>query len=84
MPDKRKLSMNWSPLKFAEDSINDIKDKIKICNGTETSLNAASAFGNLVTAFYEKEIDRDKMSEMMDEVRRLLFSFNEKCKCQPK
>lgn len=84
MPDKRNLPMNWSPLKFAEGSINDLRNKIKICNGTETSLNAASTFGNLVTAFYEKEIDRDKMSEMMDDVRGLLFSFNEKCKCQPK
>lgn len=84
MPDKGKLPMDWSPLKSAEDSINDLRNKIKTCNGTETSLNAAGAFGNLVTAFYEKEIDRDKMSEMMDEVRGLLFSFNEKCTCQPK
>ena len=64
MPDKRKLSMNWSPLKFVEDSINDLRNKIKICNGTETSLNAASIFGNLEASFYEKEINEDKNNEM--------------------
>jgi hypothetical protein len=84
MPGKRKLPMNWSPLKFAEDSINDLRDKIKICNGTDTSLNAASVFGNLEAAFYEKEINEDRMNEMKDNIRRLLFSFNEKCKCQLK
>lgn len=84
MPDKRKLSMVWSPLKFAEDSIKDLRDKVKICNGAETSLNAASAFGNLEAAFYEKEINEERMNEMKDEVRGLLFSFNEKCRCQSK
>jgi len=84
MSDKRKLSMVWSPLKFAEDSIKELRDKVKICSGSEVSLNAASAFGNLEAAFYEKEIDEDKMNEMKDEVRGLLFSFNDKCKCQLK
>ena len=84
MPDKRKLSMAWDPLQFAEDSIKDLRNKVKVCNGAEVSLNAASAFGNLEAAFYEKEIDEERMSEMKDEVRSLLFSFNDKCKCQPK
>lgn len=48
----------------------------------ETSLSAASSFGNLVAAFYEKDINGDKMNEMMDDVRELLFSFNKKCRCQ--
>ena len=84
MPNKRKLSLAWSPLKFAEESIKDLRDKVKICNGAEVSLNSASAFGNLEAAFYEKEINEERMNEMKDEVRSLLFSFNEKCKCQPK
>lgn len=84
MSNRKKLPMSWSPLKFAEDSIKDLRDKVKICNGSEVSLNAASAFGNLEAAFYEKEIKEDKMNEMKDGVRGLLFYFNDKCKCLPK
>lgn len=84
MLNKRKLSIDWSPLKFAEDSIDNLKDKVKQCNGYDVSINAASAFGNLEAAFYEKEIDEDNMNEMKGKVRILLSSFNYRCKCQHK
>lgn len=48
------------------------------------AIQSAAALSDIDAAFYEKEIDDEIMMNMKEDVRKLIDSFGEKCRCEKK
>lgn len=71
-----------SRLDHAKAYINYMKYEVEVCNGKFLADYTANAAYVIKDAFYDKEIDRNKMIELQKQVSEIIDSFDKNCTCR--
>jgi len=75
MAEKKELS------KRAFDCLQELKKAVDECKGNIVAHRSACIYGNLESAFYEKEIDSTTMDMFKNRTDILITKFDAGCKC---
>lgn len=67
--------------KQAFDCLQELKKAVDQCNGSRVAAKSACMYGNIETAFYEKEIGTIEMDMFKTKTDMLITKFDTFCKC---
>jgi len=76
--------MTFEPKKYIDYAIKKIIQGTHDCDVKKTMEAIASISQNSEAAFYEKEIDEEKMQEYKDIVDEQIYKFKDNCSCKMK